>query len=74
MKTRLQTLWDFIEEHLEVDYGYLPKNDMNDKDDSRVDEYIQGIKDDFQEMREDGQIKKDSTQMSIDILKKLDDI
>ena len=71
---RLQTLWNYIEEYLEIDYGYLPEKDMNDKDDSCVDEYIQEIKDDFEKMRENGQIKLDAIQTSIDILKKLDDI
>ena len=74
MAKRLKNLWNFIEEHLEVDYGYLPKSPMDDKDDSRVDEYIQEIKDDFQKMREKGWIKEESMQDSINILKGLDDI
>lgn len=74
LKSRLEALWSFIDEHLEVDYGYLPESNMNDKDDSRVDEYIQEIKDDFEKMREKGWIKKESIEDSIDILKRLDDI
>ncbi len=58
MKSRLDKLWVFIDEYLEVDYGYLPKSHMDDKDDSRVNEYIQEIKDDFKEMRERGWIEK----------------
>lgn len=74
MTKRLQALWNFINEHLEVDYGYLPKSHMDDKDDSRVDEYIQEIKDDFKEMRERGVINTSSINDSIDVLKGLDDI
>ena len=74
LKTRLQTLWVFIDEHLEVDYGYLPVSHMDDKDDSRVDEYIQEIKDDFKEMRERGMIEASFIDDSIDVLKRLDDI
>lgn len=54
LKTRLETLWNFIDVYLEVDYGYLPKTQMDDKDESCVDEYIQEIKDDFKKMRERG--------------------
>lgn len=72
LKTRLQTLWVFIDEHLEVDYGYLPVSHMDDKDDSRVDEYIQEIKDDFKEMRERGMIEASSIDDSFDVLKGLD--
>lgn len=74
MKPRLDKLWEFINEHLEVDYGYLPKLPMDDKDDAHVDEYIQEIKDGFKDMRENGSIKEAYIQESIDILKKLDDI
>ena len=74
MSKRLKKLWNYIDEHLEVDYGYLPKLHMDDKDDSRVDEYIQEIKDDFKEMRERGWIKEEFLQESIDILKDLDNI
>ena len=74
MTKRLKNLWNFIEEHLEVDYGYLPKSSMDDKDDTRVNEYIQEIKDNFQKMRENGWIKEESMQDSINILKGLDDI
>ncbi len=74
MRPRLDKLWEFIGEHLEVDYGYLPKSPMDDKDDTRVNEYIQEIKDDFKEMRERGWIEKKSIQDSIDVLKSLDDI
>ena len=74
MTKRLKNLWNFIEEHLEVDYGYLPKSPMDDKDGTRVNEYIQEIKDDFQKMREKGWIKEESMQDSINILKSLDDI
>ena len=72
VKTRLETLWDFIDEHLEAEYGYLPRSHMDDE--ACVDEYIQEIKDDFEKMREKGWIKKESIQESIDILKRLDDI
>lgn len=72
MKSRLDKLWEFINDYLEVDYGYLPKSHMDD--DTCVDEYIQEIKDDFEKMREKGWIKKESIQESIDILKRLDDI
>ena len=74
MTKRLKNLWNFIDEHLEVNYGYLPESPMDDKDDTRVDEYIQEIKDDFQKMRENGWIKVESMQDSINILKGLDDI
>ena len=74
MTKRLKNLWNFIEEHLEVDYGYLPKLPMDDKDDTRVDEYIQEIKDVFKEMRDNGWIREDCIQESINILKGLDDI
>ncbi len=74
MRPRLDKLWEFIDEHLEVDYGYLPKSPMDDKDDTRVDEYLQEIKDDFEQMRENGSIEEESIQDSIDILKKLDEI
>lgn len=74
LKTRLETLWDFIDENLEVDYGYLPKSDMDDEDDSRVDEYIREIKNDFKSMRESGVIKPSSINDSINVLKELDDI
>lgn len=74
MRTRLDELWKFIEEYLEIDYGYLPVSDMNDTDDSHVDEYIQEIKNDFTLMRENGVLKTDTIQMSIDILRKLDKI
>ncbi|NOR54794.1 MAG: hypothetical protein GQ531_01155 [Sulfurovum sp.] len=74
MKPRLDKLWEYINEYLEVDYGYLPKSHMDDKDDSRVDEYIQKIKVDFERMREKDCIKEESIQESIDILKGLDDI
>ena len=74
MTKRLQALLDFINEQLEVDYGYLPKSHMDDKDDSRVDEYIQEIKDDYKEMRERGVIKTSSINDSMDVLKGLDDI
>ena len=74
MQPRLDKLWKFIDEHLEVDYGYLPKSPMDDKDDTRVDEYIQEIKDDFKVMRDNGLIKEKSIRESIDILKKLTDI
>ena len=74
LKSRLEALWSFIDEYLEVDYGYLPKSNMDDKDDSRVDEYIQKIKVDFERMIEKNCIKEESIQESIDILKGLDDI
>lgn len=74
LKTRLQTLWDFIDENLEVDYGYLPKSHMDDKDDSCVDAYIQEIKDDFKEMRERGVIKPSSINDSNGVLRGLDEI
>ncbi|NOR54810.1 MAG: hypothetical protein GQ531_01235 [Sulfurovum sp.] len=74
MTQRLKNLWKFIDEHLEVDYGYLPKSPMDDKDDDRVNEYIQEIKDNFKEMRENGLIQKESMKESIDILKGLEDI
>ena len=74
LKTRLETLWNFIDEHLEVDYGYMPKSHMDDEDDSRVDEYIEEIKNDFKSMRERGVIKPSSINDSIDVLKGLDDI
>ena len=74
MKPRLNKLWEFIDEHLEVDYGYLPKSPMDDKDDFFVDEYIQEIKDDFERMRENGSIKSEALEESINILKKLDEI
>lgn len=70
----LKTLWDFIDEYLEVDYGYLPKSHMDDKDDSHVDGYIQEIKDDFQAMRERGLIRLSSINDSIDVPKGLDNI
>ena len=47
---------------------------MDDKDDSRVDEYIQEIKSDFKKMREKGWIKVEFIQVSIDVLRGLDDI
>lgn len=72
IKTRLETLWNFIDENLEVDYGYLPMSNIDD--DACVDDYIQEIKDDFEQMREKGWIKKESIQKSIDLLKSLDDI
>lgn len=72
LKTRLETLWTFIDEHLEVDYGYLPKSYMDD--DSRVDEYIQEIKNDFKRMRERGVIRPSFVNESIDVLKGLDNI
>jgi len=74
LTTRLETLWNFIDEHLEVDYGYLPKSHMDDEDDSCVDKYIQEIKDDFKEMRERGVIKPSSVNDSINVLKGLDNI
>jgi len=74
MTKRLKNLWNFIDEYLEVDYGYLPKSPMDDKDDDRVNEYIQEIKDDFQKMRENGSLIRESIQESIDILRGLDDI
>lgn len=74
LESRLETLWNFIDEHLEVDYGYLPKSRMDDKDDSRVDVYIQEIKDDFRKMRERGELNRDSIQECIKILKDLDKI
>ena len=74
MTKRLKKLWEFIDEYLEVDYGYLPQSLMDDKDDSRVDEYIEEIKADFKEMRENGWIKEESMEDSINILKGLDDI
>jgi len=74
LKSRLEALWSFIDEHLEVDYGYIPKSHMDDKDDSRVDEYIQEIKSDFKKMREKGWIKVEFIQVSIDVLRGLDDI
>lgn len=74
MKTRLEKLWQFIDEHLEVDYGYLPKSHMNDKDDSCVDKYIQEIKDDFARIKDSGNIRKECIEESIDILKRLDEI
>ena len=74
MPKRLKKLWEFIDKHLEVNYGYLPKSHMDDKDDSRVNEYIQEIKNDFVEMREKGQICEDAIEESINILKGLDKI
>ncbi|EIF51361.1 hypothetical protein [Sulfurovum sp. AR] len=74
MKQRLDKLWKFISEHLEVNYGYLPKLPMDYEDDVRVDEYIEEIKNDFKDMREQGLIYEESRQESIDILKKLNDI
>ena len=74
MTSRLKELWKFIDEKLEVDYGYLPKLHMDDKDDSCVDEYIQEIKDDFEKMREKGQIDENTMEDSINILKALDKI
>ena len=74
MTKRLKNLWNFIEEHLEVDYGYLPKSPMDDKDDTHVNEYIQEINADFKEMRENALIKEESISDSINILKSLDDI
>ena len=74
LKTRLEALWSFIDEHLEVDYGYLPKSHMDDKDDSRVDEYIREIKNDFKCMRKRGVINSSSVNDSIDILEGLDNI
>jgi len=74
MLTRLEKLWKYIDEHLEVDYGYLPKSHMEDEDDSRVDEYIEEIKNDFKRMRERGVIKPSSINDSIGVLKGLDDI
>ena len=68
LKTRLETLWRFIEENLEINFGYLPEFEMDDA--NEVDTYIQKIKDDFECMIENGWIKKES----IDILKGLDDI
>ena len=67
MTKRLKDLWNFIDEHLEIDYGYVPKSHMDDKDDARVDEYIQEIKDDFQKMRENGSLVRESIQESVDI-------
>ena len=72
MTKRLNKLWNFIDENLEVDYGYLPKSRMNN--DRKVDEYIQEIKDDFKEMRSRGLIKENSMHDSIDVLKDLDKI
>ncbi len=74
MTGRLKKLWKFIDEKLEIDYGYLPKSHMDDKDDSCVDEYIQEIKDDFEKMREKGQIDENTMEDSINILKALDKI
>lgn len=74
LRTRLETLWDYINVHLEVDYAYLPKSHMDDEDDSSVDEYIQEIKNDFKSMRERGVIKPSSINESIDVLKGLDKI
>ena len=74
MTKRLKKLWKFIDDNLEADYGYLPKSHMDDKDNSRVNEYIQEIKDDFVEMREKGQICEDAIEESINILKGLDKI
>jgi len=74
MKPRLDKLWELSNEHSEVDYGYLPVSHMNDKDDSRVDEYIQEIKDDFEKMRDKNFLKEESIQESIDVLKVLDSI
>ena len=74
MTKRLKKLWTFINENLEVDYGYLPESHMDDNDDSRVDEYIQEIKDDFEKMREKGQIYEGVIEDSIDLLKGLDKI
>jgi len=72
MTKRLNKLWNFIDENLEVDYGYLPQSRMDD--DRKVDEYIQEIKDDFKEMRSRGLIKENSMHDSIDVLKDLDKI
>ena len=74
MTKRLKNLWNFIDEYLEVDYGYLPKLRIDDKDDSRVDEYIQEIRDDFKEMRENALMIEESIQDNIKLLKGLDDI
>ena len=71
-KTRLEKLCIFIEENLEVDYGYLPMFEM--KDETSVDIYIENIKSDFAELYNTGSLKKDSLNETIDILSKLDEI
>ena len=74
MRSRLDKLWEFINNYLEVDYGYLPKSDMADEDDSRVDDYIQEIKHDFSSMIERGDIKPSVINDCIEVLKELDNI
>ena len=74
MGSRLEKLWEFINNHLEVDYGYLPKSHMDDEDDSHVDEYIREIKNDFESMMERGDIKPSIINDCIEVLKELDNI
>ena len=74
MKTRFDKLWNYIEENLEVDYGYLPMFDMYNKDDTHVDEYIKMIKGDIEAMLENGWIIEEGKQECIEILKGLDKI
>ncbi len=72
LKSRSEILWRFIEENLEIGFGYLPEFEMGDA--NEVDTYIQKIKDDVNSMIENGWIKEDSIEELIYILKKLDEI
>lgn len=72
LKTRLQTLWEFIDKYLEVDYGYIPRESRDDEE--KVDEYIETIKEDFKSMRARGIIAQEFIQESINLLKRLDNL
>ncbi len=70
--TRLENLIEFIEEKLELDYGYIPKSKLDDE--TKVDEYIIDIKEEFDTMIENEWIVEDSLEEIKIILESLNDI